>query len=120
MKEGKPDDLFKAWLALSTEQCNKMDADFRDIYEMCCEKGFHAIIDESEWQMQDAPDDRATFIAKLSALSNHDERAMITFLDHNAFWIPSLVPFMFDGMTKKMVFQRSLCAFRGAPLAVAF
>ncbi len=37
MKEGKPDELFKAWLALPANQRNKMDAEFRDIYEMSCD-----------------------------------------------------------------------------------
>jgi hypothetical protein len=86
MKEGKPDELFKAWLALPDNQRNKMDAEFRDIYEISCEKGFRAIIDEAEWQMQEAPDDLKAFVEKLSALSNHYERAMITFLDFNNFW----------------------------------
>ncbi len=86
MKEGKPDDLFKAWLALPSSQRNKMDAEFRDIFEMSCEKGFRAIIDEAKWQMQETPDALQTFIEKLSALSNHYERAMTTFLDHNSFW----------------------------------
>jgi len=86
MKEGKPDDLFKAWLTLPDKQRNKMDAEFRDIYEMSGEKGFRAIIDEAEWQMQETPDDLNVFIEKLSDLSNHYERAMITFLDHHTFW----------------------------------
>jgi hypothetical protein len=86
MKEGKPEDLFKAWLALSDVQRNKMDAEFRDIFEMSCEKGFQAIIDEASWQMRETPDDLTSFVEKLSALSNHYERAMVTFLDHNSFW----------------------------------
>ena len=45
MKEGSPDELFNAWLALPDNQRNKMDAEFRDIFEMSCEKGFKAIID---------------------------------------------------------------------------
>jgi hypothetical protein len=86
MKEGKPDELFKTWLSLSDSQRNKMDTDFRDIFEMSCEKGFRAIIDEANWQMQETPDDFTFFIEGLSALSNHYERAMVTFLDHNSFW----------------------------------
>jgi len=53
---------------------------------MSCEKGFHAIIDEANWQMRETPDALQTFIEKLSALSNHYERAMVTFLEHNSFW----------------------------------
>lgn len=86
MKEGKPDELFEAWLVLPVNQRSNTDAAFRDIYEMSCEKGFLAIINEAEWQMQETPDDLKAFVEKLSALSNHYERAMITFLDHNSFW----------------------------------
>ncbi len=86
MKEGKPDELFRAWLALPAAQRNKMDAEFRDIFEMSCEKGFKAIIDEAGWQMRDTPDALQTFIEKMSALSSHYERAMVTYLDHNNFW----------------------------------
>ena len=86
MKEGKPDELFKAWLALPDSQRNKMDTEFRDIFEMSCEKGFKAIIDEANWQMRETPDALQAFIEKLSALSNHYERAMVTFLDHNNLW----------------------------------
>ena len=86
MKEGKPDELFKAWLDLPDAQRNKMDTEFRDIFEMSCEKGFRAIIDEANWQMRETPDELQTIIEKLSALSNHYERAMVTFLDHNSFW----------------------------------
>ncbi len=50
MKEGKPGELFAAWLYLPEEQRNAMDAEFRDIFEMSCEKGFRAIIDEARWQ----------------------------------------------------------------------
>lgn len=46
MKEPQPDDLFAAWLALSGSQRNEMDAEFHDILELSCEKGFRAIIDE--------------------------------------------------------------------------
>ena len=86
MKEGKPDELFAAWLALPDNQRNAMDAEFRDIFEMSCEKGFRAIIDEATWQMQEEPDAIMSFIEMLSALSNHYERAMITYLDHNILW----------------------------------
>jgi hypothetical protein len=86
MKEGKPEVLFAAWLALPDNHRNAMDAEFRDIFEMSCEKGFRAIIDEATWQMQEEPDAIMSFIEMLSALSNHYERAMITFLDHKDFW----------------------------------
>jgi hypothetical protein len=86
MKEGKPGELFSAWLALSDGQRNAMDTEFRVIFEMSCEKGFRAIIDEAGWQMGETPDDLTSFVEMLSGLSNHYERAMITYLDHNIFW----------------------------------
>jgi len=86
MKEGKPDELFAAWLGLPDNQSNTMDTEFRDIFEMSCEKGFKAIIDEANWHLRGAPDSLTDFVEKLSVLPNHYERAMITFLDHNVFW----------------------------------
>ncbi|MDO9529111.1 MAG: hypothetical protein Q7J27_08125 [Syntrophales bacterium] len=86
MKEGKPDELFTAWLALPYGQRNEMDSEFRDIFEMSCEKGFRAVIDEASWQMQETPDALTSFVEMLSVLSNHYERAMIILLDHNPFW----------------------------------
>lgn len=86
MKEGKPDALFAAWLDLPEEQRNAMDAEFRDVFEMSCEKGFRAIIDEARWQLRDAPESLAAFIETLSALPNHYHRAMVAYLDHAECW----------------------------------
>lgn len=86
LKESKPDELFAAWLELADDQRHAMDAEFLDILEMSCEKGFRAIIDEASWQLRETPDDLGAYIETLSALPNHYERAMITFLDHNTFW----------------------------------
>ena len=47
MKETKPDALFTVWLVLNDEQRNPMDAVFREIFDMNCNKGFQAIIDEA-------------------------------------------------------------------------
>jgi len=86
MKEGNPDELFSAWLALADSQRHEMDVEFHEIFEMSCEKGFRAIIDEAGWQLRENQDDLTSIIETLSALPNHYERAMITFMDHNAFW----------------------------------
>jgi hypothetical protein len=86
MKEGKPDELFNAWLALADGQRRDIDLQLQEIFEMSCEKGFRAIIDEANWHLLGHQEDLTSFIGKLSALPNHYERAMITFLDHNAFW----------------------------------
>ena len=84
--EGKPDELFKAWLAFPDDQRNPMDAEFRDIFDMSCEKGVRAIIDEASWHLLEKPAEKKDFVEKLSGLNNHYERAMVTFLDHNVFW----------------------------------
>jgi hypothetical protein len=84
MKEGKPDELFTAWLTLTEAQRNAMDAEFRGIFEMSCEKGFRAIIDEAEFQMEE--DKFTAWVEKLSAIPGHFERAMLVYLDHNACW----------------------------------
>ena len=85
MKETQPDALFDAWLGVPDALRNELDAEFRAIFELSCEKGFRAILDESEWHLPDDTE-RTAFVEKLAALSNHFERAMITFLDHNGFW----------------------------------
>ena len=38
------------FLDLPEEQRKPMDAEFQDIFELSCEKGFRAIIDEARWQ----------------------------------------------------------------------
>jgi hypothetical protein len=86
MKEGKPDALFDAWLSLPEDQRHTMDAELRDIFEMSCEKGFHAIVDETRWQWRREPEARDALIEKLSALPSHHHRAMVTYLDHGDFW----------------------------------
>jgi hypothetical protein len=86
MKEAQPDELFSAWLKLPDSQRNAMDAEFRDIFEMSCEKGFRAILDEAEWHMAADPQAHTEFVEKLAALANHYERAIVTFLDYAQFW----------------------------------
>jgi hypothetical protein len=86
MKDAQPDELFAAWLELSDSQRDTMDAEFRDISELSCENGFCAIRDEAQWQLRADPQAHKDFVAKLAALANHYERAMVTFLDHDKFW----------------------------------
>lgn len=84
-----PKTLFDAWLQIPDEPRSVMDAEFRDIFALSCEKGFRAILDEAEWQLLTMARDRqahTAFVEKLAAMSNHFERAMVTFLDHNTFW----------------------------------
>jgi hypothetical protein len=89
MKESQPDELFVAWLLVPDSMRNEMDSEFRVIFELSCEKGFAAIRDEARWHFIDQQRDSlgyTTFVEKLASLSNHFERAMLTFLDHKMFW----------------------------------
>lgn len=86
MKETQPDELFTAWLELPDSQRNEMDGEFRDMFELSCEKGFRAILDEAEWQLREEPQAHKEFVEKLAGLANHYERAIVTFLDHAKFW----------------------------------
>ncbi|GJL75572.1 hypothetical protein [Nitrosomonas sp.] len=85
MKEGNPSALFEAWLSLPNEQRNAMDSEFREIFDMSCDKGFTAILHEADFQFNDKAA-LSDFVEKLSALTNHYERAMITFLEHRNCW----------------------------------
>jgi hypothetical protein len=86
MKEAQPDALFEAWLELPVGQRNTMDAEFRDIFEMSCEKGFRAVLDEAAWHLEAEPQAYAELVEKLAALANHYQRAMVTFLEYAAYW----------------------------------
>lgn len=86
MKETKPDELFEAWLILPEKNRKALDSILQEIFELSCEKGFRAIIDEAEWQMQEEPDKFGNFIETLSALPNHYHRVMITYLDYSECW----------------------------------
>ena len=74
MPETKPDALFGAWLYLSDGQRIAMDAEFADIFEMGCEKGFRAILDEAQFHFEQAADPvgGTAFVDKLSAMASHD------------------------------------------------
>lgn len=86
--ETRHDGLFAAWLALPEAERNTMDAEFHDIFEMSCEKGCHAILDEAKWHLDQDADPTAAngFAEMLAALTSHYARAMVTYLDHNTFW----------------------------------
>lgn len=86
MKEAKPDALFDAWLNLPENERKAMDAVFQEIFELSCEKGFRAIIDEARWQMQAEPKKLADFIEGLSTLPDHYHRSMTAYLDHGECW----------------------------------
>jgi hypothetical protein len=86
MKEAQPDELFTAWLELPDVQRKPMDTELRSIFEMSCEKGCRAILDEAQWHLAKEPQTYTEFAEKLAALANHYERAIVTFLDYAQFW----------------------------------
>jgi hypothetical protein len=85
LKETKIDALFEAWLALPDAQRAGMDTELREICETSSEKGAKAIIDEAEFHLSEDGAHEA-FVAMLTALPGHHERAMTTFLDYPALW----------------------------------
>ena len=102
--ETQPEKLFAAWLELSEEDRKAVEAEFREIFEMSCEKGVAAILDEARWQWRDEPDGLTAFVEEFSALPGHYDRAMAAFLDH---------PGMLDGGHAVLPCRRA------APLAQA-
>ena len=86
LDETRPDELFAAWMELSEEDRNAIEAEFREIFELSCEKGIWAILDEAHRRWRDEPERITVFVKELSALPGHDHRAMVTFLDHPECW----------------------------------
>lgn len=86
MKEANPDNLFAAWLALRDDQRSGMDAEFQEIFDMSCEKGFVAIVDEVSWQLRANREELRATVNALSELPNHYHRAMVAYLDHQNLW----------------------------------
>jgi len=76
--------LFDAWNQLPEAQRSQLDAELRAIFDQSCEKGFKAIIDAAADQL--SGDDLSDFVAGLSTLPNHYQRAMVTFLDYPQYW----------------------------------
>ena len=86
MRETQPDELFKAWLELPEKHRNALEVDFREIFEMSCEKGIRAILDEANWHWREDPDQLKSFVEMFSSQPGHYHRAMITWLDHPECW----------------------------------
>jgi hypothetical protein len=86
MRELKVEPLLDAWQSLPDEERKAMDAEFREIYDLSCEKGFCAIRDEAGFHLRESPEALAAFVEKLATLEGHFERAMVTFLEYPQFW----------------------------------
>ena len=78
--------MFAVWLNLEETQRHTIDTIFYEIFDMSCEKGSLAIIDEASWQLQKNLVELNLFINNLSSLPNHFHRGMVTYLDYPQFW----------------------------------
>ena len=75
-----------AWLALPEDRRQGLEAEFREIFEMSCEKGTWAILDEARHRWRDDPARLGAFIETLSSQPSHSHRAWVTRLNHEECW----------------------------------
>ena len=75
-----------AWLALPEDRRQGLEAEFCEIFEMSCEKGTWAILDEARHRWRDDPGRLSTFIETLSLQPSHSHRALVTRLNHRECW----------------------------------
>ena len=75
-----------AWLALPEDRRQGLDAEFQEIFEMSCEKGTWAILDEARHRWRDDPGRLGAFIETLSSQPSHSHRAWVTRLNHSECW----------------------------------
>ena len=73
-----------AWLALPAERRRRLEAEFREIFEMGCEKGTRAILDEARWR--DGPGGTAAFNETLASHPSHFHRALAVCLGDPECW----------------------------------
>lgn len=97
LHETKPEALNAAWLDLDDEVRQPLETDFRDIFYLGSEKGWHALRDEAEYHLCEK--DLAAFIESQSLLDNHLVRAMIAFLDFPAIWRGAQLFFHADSLS---------------------
>ena len=86
MSETGPEALLAAWGELPERQRRALEAEFRQIFEMSCEKGTWAILDEARLRWRDDPGRLTAFIETLSSQPGHFHRAMATCLEHRECW----------------------------------
>jgi hypothetical protein len=86
MLETKPEELLNAWGLISNEKRRAIEPQLREIFDLACVRGVHAIRDAAQSQLTEEPEKFATFVEGLQKRKNHYERAMATFLDHQAYW----------------------------------
>lgn len=75
-----------AWLKLPEERRRTLEAEFREIFEMSCEKGTWAILDQARYRWRDDPDGLTGFIEALSSQPSHAHRSLAVCLDDPECW----------------------------------
>ena len=75
-----------AWLDLPEDRRQGLEAEFQEIFEMSCEKGTWAILDEARHRWRDDPGRLGAFIETLSLQPSHSHRALVTRLNHRECW----------------------------------
>ena len=75
-----------AWLDLPENRRQGLEAEFQEIFEMSCEKGTWAILDEARHRWRDDPGRLGAFIETLSLQPSHSHRALVTRLNHRECW----------------------------------
>ena len=75
------------WERLGDRDRTELEAEFRELHEMSCEKGWLAIKDEAESNPYFSGDELRAFKEKLSDLEGYFERAFATFLNFNDLWV---------------------------------
>lgn len=99
LRDGRPNELFAAWLLLPEDQRNRMDAECKEIFSLSCEQGWCAIRDEASFHLGGEPERFGEFMEELSALPGHAERALVMFLDYGKYWQGATMFFHADSLS---------------------
>lgn len=86
MSETSPEALLAAWGELPERQRRELEAEFRQVFEMSCEKGIRTLLDEARWCWPEGSRELEAFIGTLSSQPGHFHRAMAALLDHGECW----------------------------------
>lgn len=86
MLETKTEALFSAWLGLPDEKRAGIEATLREVFDLSCENGSCAILDEARWQLKLSPEGLEALVKGLAELPNRFHRAMPVYPDYPQCW----------------------------------
>ena len=78
--------MLAAWGELPERQRRELEAEFRQVFEMSCEKGIRTLLDEARWCWPEGSRELEVFIGTLSSQPGHFHRAMAALLEHQECW----------------------------------